>query len=486
MSNPETVISLESYAAVMAGLGAGLGIRRALAHAGVPPEAWERASERWQAEIDESAASDLTLLVAFDAALLTAKRRFEPTFEPIESDVRAWAHFRRHFATAVDPVAFLARHDLTLAMVARIEASWANRILADEALAAELRGHMEAPLEDCPTLTRTPSPLLAAADAEPAQEAPAAAPPEARPIDPLPPAPPPVAPPPVQVPGHLPVYLADPPQPTRVDRAARASAQRVDTTGPMPAIQLTDVLPFQRSAPQTPAAAEEAPPPIPLERYAVMLTDLTIFGMTEAQLCEKHRMTPAQRAKAFHYWQSRVSADAALHDRLRVVMERYQAVIATTRERPQARSSAPPPAIVQAAIPPAAELRLDLRRTLDPGAGVMSPVLPFVAGASPAPNQRESALPAAAPGGPATVADEAPGAPVQLSIEQYASLTVDLALVPERTAETLRRCRLTPAQKAHLDAAWTARLAASPPERDAFDAACAAYRAWRLRSTSKP
>src|SRR5262245_47749175 len=146
MSNKESVISLEAYALVMAGLGAGLNLSRALAHAEVPADAWEAGSETWQSRIDESAASDLTLLVAFDAALLNAKRRFEPTVAPIASDLEAWSHFRRHFVTAVDPPAFLEAQGISLATYARLEAEWANRVLADEALATALEGHLSAPL----------------------------------------------------------------------------------------------------------------------------------------------------------------------------------------------------------------------------------------------------------------------------------------------------------------------------------------------------
>ena len=114
MSNQETMISLQSYAAVLAGLGAGLSLTRSLVHADVAASAWDAAAEHWPSQIDESAASDLALLVEFDAALLTARRRFEPTIEPVESDVRAWSHFRRHVVTAVDPVAFLAKQGVSL------------------------------------------------------------------------------------------------------------------------------------------------------------------------------------------------------------------------------------------------------------------------------------------------------------------------------------------------------------------------------------
>jgi hypothetical protein len=171
MSNQEPVISLESYAAVIAGLGAGLSLPRALLHARVQPTEWDRAAELWQSRIDESAGADLVLLVAFDAALLAAKRRFEPTIEPIESDPQAWVHFRRHFVTAADPRAFLSQQGLSLATYARIEADWANRLLADEALAAAIQNQLATPLEECPALTLTPSPLLLPKGTEPPPEA---------------------------------------------------------------------------------------------------------------------------------------------------------------------------------------------------------------------------------------------------------------------------------------------------------------------------
>ncbi|WP_437491977.1 hypothetical protein WME75_16740 [Sorangium sp. So ce1014] len=548
MSNQETVISLESYAAVMAGLGAGLDLWRALAHAGVPAAAWERASEHWQARIDESAASDLEVLVAFDTALLAAKRRFEPTFEPIASDVLAWAHFRRHFVTAAEPVAFLSRHELPLAAYASLEASWANRVLADEALAATLRSHMEGPLEECPTLTRTPSPLLAAAAVEapavggPALGAPVVGAPAVgmpavgTPAVGMPPVgmPPVGAPPAVQPPAMVPAQVArpivEPPSPPsmREERAQPARARKGATTA-MAAVPFTDGLPFQDPAPQGQAPAEASPPPIPLERYAVMLADHTLFGMTEAQLCEKHRLTPPQRAQAFQYWQGRISADPALQGRVKAVVTRYQAARTKAGERAPASSATPSPAIAQAKAPPAAAVsRVDFGSTVDPRDVVMSPVLPFIAGSSPpsrptggrrasvdhgatvapgaaarpggksadplpfvspgppsAPASRP-VPPAGAPAAAAKAADGAASGPVQFSLEQYASLTVDLALEPERAPETLRRYGLTPAQRTLVDATWTARLVQNPAERSAFEAACGSYRAWRLRSTSRP
>lgn len=271
MSNQETMISLKSYAAVLAGLGAGLSLRRALALAEVPAPAWGPASEHWQAQIEESAASDLGLLVAFDGALSTARRRFEPTIEPITSDPQAWAQFRRHFVTAVSPVAFLAERDLSLGTYARLEADWANRLLADEALAATIQRHMDAALSECPALTLTLSPWLLDTDAAP-PEAPAlreAAPAIQQPIvapTPAAPMPPPPLPSDNAVPVVRPTYPIDPPV-TPAGAAWVSPAEHLATrhmewdptmTAPMPplrAVGASAVLPFVEAAPPVGPAA---------------------------------------------------------------------------------------------------------------------------------------------------------------------------------------------------------------------------------------
>jgi hypothetical protein len=158
---PNAIPPLETYAAVIAGLGAGLALSRALELAGIAALQWEETSLHWQERIDESAASDLEVLVAFDAALLAAGRRFEPTVQPIETDARAWCHFRRHFLTAVDPPAFLAERGMSLSLWARLEADWSDRALGDEALAATIQAHMQEPLAECPEVILVPSPWLA-------------------------------------------------------------------------------------------------------------------------------------------------------------------------------------------------------------------------------------------------------------------------------------------------------------------------------------
>ncbi len=282
MSNQETMISLQSYAAVLAGLGAGLSLRRALSQAEVPAPAWEPASEHWQAQIDESAASDLDLLVAFDGALSTAKRRFEPTIEPIASDPQAWAQFRRHFVTAVSPVAFLAERDLSLGAYARLEADWANRLLADEALAATIQRHMDTALSECPALTVTLSPWLLAADAAPPE---APAPREAAPAmqQPVP---------------------AQPLEPAPMEWDPTV-------TTPMPvlrAVEASAALPFI-----APAALPSPLPGLSVEHYAWVVAKLREAASTDvAGTLATLRLTPETREQLTAHWRARMSRDPAL------------------------------------------------------------------------------------------------------------------------------------------------------------------------------
>ncbi len=70
----------------------------------------------------------------------------------------------------------------------------------------------------------------------------------------------------------------------------------------------------------------------------------------------------------------------------------------------------------------------------------------------------------------------------QLSVEQYASLHVELAALPGRSTEVLERYRITEEQRQTLDAHWMARMAAEPALRQTWDGACVAYKAWLERS----
>jgi hypothetical protein len=80
----------------------------------------------------------------------------------------------------------------------------------------------------------------------------------------------------------------------------------------------------------------------------------------------------------------------------------------------------------------------------------------------------------------------APGAPAAaLTLEQYASLCIDLEVYAARADEVLARYRLTGAQKAALDAHFQELLARKPMEWLAFERARASYKVWLSQANSR-
>lgn len=72
-----------------------------------------------------------------------------------------------------------------------------------------------------------------------------------------------------------------------------------------------------------------------------------------------------------------------------------------------------------------------------------------------------------------------------LSIEQYASLCVELELEPSQTTETLLRYRLTPSLRAKLDAAWRDRMARASDVYTAWSKAVTQYKTWKLQQPKR-
>ncbi|MFT3765794.1 MAG: hypothetical protein QM820_09785 [Minicystis sp.] len=132
-------------------------------------------------------------------------------------------------------------------------------------------------------------------------------------------------------------------------------------------------------------------------------------------------------------------------------------------EAPASRPAPAPPAAPAPAalVPPAAP----------------APTAPAPAPAAPAPS------PAALPPRPAAPPRAAPTlATPALSLEQFASLCVELELDPGRRHEILQRYRLTEEQHRGLDAFFRARVTTDAATRASWDAAYNAYRTWLLQS----
>jgi hypothetical protein len=74
--------------------------------------------------------------------------------------------------------------------------------------------------------------------------------------------------------------------------------------------------------------------------------------------------------------------------------------------------------------------------------------------------------------------------PPLLSLEQYASLFVELGTTPSKARELLERYRVSEEQRRAIESYWREQMAADPAVRAAWDRACAAYQAWLLSTAS--
>jgi len=105
--------------------------------------------------------------------------------------------------------------------------------------------------------------------------------------------------------------------------------------------------------------------------------------------------------------------------------------------------------------------------------------LPFQGG-SAAPEPTRDSDPGPMPGPPATPIDAA-----SLTLEQHASLHVELALHPAQKVQTLRRYGFSVEQYARLDTALQAKIAQDAALRTSWEQACAQYRTWILRNKQR-
>jgi hypothetical protein len=73
-----------------------------------------------------------------------------------------------------------------------------------------------------------------------------------------------------------------------------------------------------------------------------------------------------------------------------------------------------------------------------------------------------------------------------LTLEQHASMTVEIALAPERAVSVLARYRLTAEDKRAVDAHWRVKIAGNPAIGDAWNRAYQAYYDWVTKRGAPP
>lgn len=233
---------------------------------------------------------------------------------------------------------------------------------------------------------------------------------------------------------------------------------------------------------------------------------------------------------ADRHWRERIEADLA--SGASALAEEFDAAFQVTREQLQTVSasvddlrdlqlgfdeldaapsaSASPPASTDAVVTPPANVGYPPEPVSVPRVKVGSvtvgnagsrdfasvPVLPFAGATATPPSSAVEDFPPVSPGdvnqtealgmvidfGDALPfpADDAPSAgPIELTLEQYASLSAELAAYPDRQDDTFCRYGLaSPDSRAALEASWSARLRESPEMNERWLGLVRHYREW--------
>jgi hypothetical protein len=366
----------------------------------------------------------------------------------------------------------LARHGLDEARLSSLEAAWNPRLDADEACRRDYRrlfDHQRARLRSAA------SPAPAAPRFPPAPSAPAA--PRFLPA--------PSAPPPAPL-------LPAPGAPPRAPLLPVPEAPRASLAGTSFALEIPSgpALPFVAGeAPAAVRAASSAP--TPPARPALGGTALVVDAPRGRALPFPGAPEPARAPRAL--------AGTALA----VAVPSGPTLPFVAGEAPPAVDRAPAPRVAPApGSLGGTALAVDVPRT---------PALPFGAAAAPSAPAPATAPPAGAlragdkpakanklgelrsfelPRALPKPAEPAPPPPAPapvppFTLEQYASLCVELSAAPARVADTLTRYRLTAAEREALDRHFLDRFTREPSLRGAWQRACATYRDWLARASGR-
>jgi len=443
-------VPLARVAFIHAGLADGLSLDELLEHQDVDAAAWGRAQPAFSRLFARGAKQGNEFALHVDALSESARKDWERKLPPLDQDITAFFDFERHYASSIDGLAFLSERGMRPSDLTRLERLWNSRFVADPALREQALACMAGPQGPCPEVRPEPPHIVAArvprAARNPAEHAKL----------PLP-----------FIEGDA--NLAAPPLSAPLPAPKKSGLEGTRDIGDLRSILAS--LPFARSAVPQPQVARTVPESV---------------------------ASPEQTPSVF------VPA---------VPASRTPPVPAAA---PPPYESAPPPAYVPAPPPahvPAPPSVADLRGTSLAVDIPSRAALPFARGGVGSVSGAEApplSMARPEPARPKTPSDlretsavffapqshalpfsqgtpaASPGVASPLTVEQYASLCVDLASDPPRAAETLRRYHLSPEQKDAVDAEWHARFAREPTAWFVWDRACKTYQAWVAGQKGKP
>jgi hypothetical protein len=431
-------VPLARVAFIQAGLADGLSLDELLEHQDVDAASWGRAQQAFSRLFARGAKEGDAFALEVDALAARARAAWMRKLTPLDEEVGAFLDFERHYATSVDGLAFLRERRMRPSDLTRLERLWNERFASDPEQRALALARMAEEPGPCPEVRPEPPRLIAPAAPRARTDV------DARASLPLP-----------FLDGEA--NLAPPALSTPLPTAKNTGLDGTRDIGDLRAILAS--LPFARSAATPPAVARPA-----MEPVAIAVEIPAVVACLAPESARPRPPVPV-RAVETPAFVPAPAKSADLRGTSLAVDVPSRAALPFDRARSGQRlpDDAPAPSIAREE-PARLRAPSDLRETSAVFFSPQSQAMPF-----------STKTPAAPP--PAEIS--------AFTVEQYASLCVDLAADPARADETLRRYHLSPEQRRAIDAEWHARFAREPSAWLAWDRACKTYQAWITANKGK-
>jgi hypothetical protein len=455
-------VALEQYAGVSAAIIEGFPLPVVLESEGLDAGAWPRVSLRWSQRLAKDGAGG-PLAAAYRDTLAFARGWLGRRVAPLDDDLAAWLSFLNAWSAHPAPFDLLDELDLLPSDVSRIQGAWAQRIEKDEELRKQALQIAKKRPSAVPKVTVTKA--------------------ELRPFP------------------WTKKQAATVDEPVLV-KPKLSSSFIGDAFG--------------------------------LERYAALHAEIGLAKKGgAAAVLAKQALDEAGFAALEARWKGRFAADPTLAQDFRRLVRYYEAKLKAGAQKGERAPAMAAPVIVagETVTPPRAVL-VGTALAVDAPRG---PALPFVEGAAPTPGiaaplpgqgEAESRPPAKLGGTALAVdvpqtavlpfveeaarqrkkfgkmsldlsaardsveakkAEAASGPPPSaaapaLTLEQHASMTVEIAMAPDKAMEVLARYGLTAEGKRAVDGYWREKVAGDAGVREAWERAYRAYWEWVVAS----
>ena len=431
-------VPLARVAFIQAGLADGLPLDELLEHQDLDAASWGRAQQAFSRLFARGAREGDAFAIEVDALSFHARAGWERKLPPLDEEVEAFLDFERHYAMSVDGLAFLSERRMRPSDLTRLERLWNDRFASDPEQRARALARMAEEPGPCPEVRPAPPRLIAPAAPRARTED------SARASLPLP-----------FLEGEA--NLAPPALSTPLPTAKKSGLEGTRDIGDLRAILAS--LPFARSAATPPALAPPAIEPV------AAAAEIPAVVAPAAPEPAPPPPPPPRAVEPPAYMPAPAKLPDLRGTSLAVDVPSRAALPFDRGGAGQRPPEEAPPASIARGEPARPRAPSDLRETSAVFFAPGSQAMPF-----------STKTPAAAP----------PAETSALTVEQYASLCVDLTANPAHAVETLRRYHLSPEQKCTIDAEWHARFAREPSAWLAWDRACKTYQAWIAGKKGNP